>query len=175
MRAQGCGVGPFKYLSRVSLWGHKKKKAGKKFFSLSLFGLALGHSRLSDFFYIFESFYATNSKRKEKKNLGRRSGPKINPKRRQHPKLAKNASRGGLRGRLFGHMSVFCEFWDSGRAWLGPKMVSGKLPRHFKLFIDLRRGSKTSRPASERPHVTSQGPFWDNLCSDFQVSFEMQS
>ena len=61
-------------------FGATKKKAGKNFFSLSLFGLALGLSRLSDFFYIFESFYATNSKRKEKKNLGRRSGPKINPK-----------------------------------------------------------------------------------------------
>jgi len=91
MRAQGCGVGPFKYLSRVSLWGHKKKKAGKNFFSLSLFGLALGLSRLSDFFYIFESFYATNSKRKEKKNLGRRSGPKINPKIIQKKKKKKNS------------------------------------------------------------------------------------
>ena len=89
MRAQGCGVGPFKYLSRVSLWGHKKK-GGKKFF-FSLFGLALGLSRLSDFFYIFESFYATNSKRKEKKNLGRRSGPKINPKIIQKKKKKKNS------------------------------------------------------------------------------------
>ena len=70
-------------------FGATKKKAGKNFFSLSLFGLALGLSRLSDFFYIFESFYATNSKRKEKKNLGRRSGPKINPKIIQKKKKKK--------------------------------------------------------------------------------------
>ena len=70
-------------------FGATKKKGGKKFFSLSLFGLALGLSRLSDFFYIFESFYATNSKRKEKKNLGRRSGPKINPKIIQKKKKKK--------------------------------------------------------------------------------------
>ena len=70
-------------------FGATKKKAGKIFFSLSLFGLALGLSRLSDFFYIFESFYATNSKRKEKKNLGRRSGPKINPKIIQKKKKKK--------------------------------------------------------------------------------------
>jgi len=74
-------------------FGATKKKAGKFFLSLSLFGLALGLSRLSDFFYIFESFYATNSKRKEKKNLGRRSGPKINPKIIQKKKKKKKKKK----------------------------------------------------------------------------------
>ena len=66
----GCGVGPFKYLSRVSLWGHKKKRREKKNFFFSLFWFGFGSLSTFRFFISSRAFMRQTQKRKEKKNLG---------------------------------------------------------------------------------------------------------
>ncbi len=87
MRAQGCGVGPFKYLSRVSLWGHKKK-AGK-FFFLFFFSLFLVWLWVSLDFPIFIYLRELLCDKLKKKEERRRSKNQS----KNHPKKKKKKNR----------------------------------------------------------------------------------
>ena len=86
MRAQGCGVGPFKYLSRVSLWGHKKK-GGKNFFLSLSFWFGFGSLSTFRFFLYLRELLCDKLKKKREKKFGEEKWFKNQSK--NHPKKKK--------------------------------------------------------------------------------------